>query len=159
MHQRRLSVSSTTTIHEPPEAVFAVLSDPRQFFQLTPETTLIGEPEVLATGGFRASAATRWHQLIGYRYTVTTERYEQPDRIKYASGEIHRSLLARMLRARVADQVEFELAAAFDESTQVTATVTWHRMPRRSLWVVAPLARRTMASQLKRLERLADSRS
>jgi uncharacterized protein YndB with AHSA1/START domain len=146
-------------IHKPPQVVFAVLSDPRRFFQLTPETVLVGEPEDLAAGGFRARAATRWHQWIGYQYTITTEEYDPPHRIRYVAGEVERSPVARLLRARVAELVEYELVPESDESTQVTATVTWHRMPARSLWLIALLARRTMASQLRRLERLADSHS
>jgi uncharacterized protein YndB with AHSA1/START domain len=158
MPHRKLSASSTTAIHKPIATVFAVLSDPQQFVELTSETILIGEAEHLVAGGFRVRAATRWRRLVGYRFTVTTAQYDPPNSIIFVADDVERSLLGKLLRLRVSNQVEYLLTPEGSDSTQVTATVTWQRLPARSLWLMAPLARRTMGAQLGRLEQLAGSR-
>ena len=149
MAQRQLSVSSTAGISNPIAAVFAVLADPHRLATLSPGTTLIGEPEDLPSGGFRARAASR-SQGVGYRFAVATEKYDPPNRITFAFSDVERGLLGKLLRLRVSDRVEWVLITEGNDSTQ--ATVTWPRIPATSLWLMAPLARRAARAHLRRLE-------
>jgi uncharacterized protein YndB with AHSA1/START domain len=147
MVQRPFVISRSETIHAPTASVFAVLADPDQLTALSPGTALIGEAEDLATGGFRVRASTR----LGYRFTVVTEEYDPPSTITFAFGEVVWSPLGRLLRLRTSDQVTWVLAPA-EEATLATVTVTWRRVPAVSLWRMAPLARRLLGGQFRRLQ-------
>lgn len=149
--RRPLVISRSETIHAATASVFAVLADHDQLAALNPGTVLIGEAEDLATGGFRVRASAHWHRL-GYRFTVVTEEYDPPSTITFASGEVVRSLLGKLLSLRISDRVKWVLASA-EEATLATVTVTWRRVPVGSLWLMAPLARHQLGDRLRRLQR------
>ncbi len=150
--RRQLSTSNAATIHRPIAAVFAFLSDPQQLAALSPQLSLVGEPEEMPEGGFRVATATRWHRSV-----TVTEQYDPPNRISLVSDEVQPSVLARLLRLRIADRVEYVLAVESDHSTRVTATVTVQQMHLTSAVLMAPLARRQIRTYLRRVEHLIDA--
>ncbi|RKT81939.1 Polyketide cyclase / dehydrase and lipid transport [Saccharopolyspora antimicrobica] len=114
MAQNEFSVSSSTVVNAPAEAVFAVLADPRKHSVIDGSGTVQGEisgPERLVLG---SKFGMRMRRGIGYRITNTVVEYEENRLIAWR----------HMLPARW----RYELEPEGDSATRVTETFDYAAM-------------------------------
>lgn len=154
MAQREFSTSATTNIGRPARSVFALISDPNRLIQLSPGTRLIGDVEKLSAGGFRVRASSP-SRLARYQVRMVTELCDPPNRIVIKSELSERGVVAKLLRLRIADRVEWALAPEGENCSRVTLTVSWQKLSATSGRLFGPRARRTAEEQLRLLEQLA----
>ena len=154
MAHRDFSVSATANIESAATRVFAVISDPSRLVKLSPGTVLIGDVEECVTGGFQVRASSP-SQLTGYQVRLMTELYDPPNRLIISSELVQRGLVAKLLRLRIADRVEWIVRPAGENRSAVTLTVTWQKLSVTSGPLMGRHARRTVEDQLRRLAQLA----
>ncbi|WP_249019477.1 hypothetical protein [Conexibacter sp. S30A1] len=84
-----------------------------------------------------------------------TELYDPPNRLIISSELVQRGLVAKLLRLRIADRVEWIVRPAGENRSAVTLTVTWQKLSVTSGPLMGRRARRTVEDQLRRLAQLA----
>ncbi|MEV0084407.1 SRPBCC family protein [Saccharopolyspora sp. NPDC050642] len=114
MAQNEFSVSSSVVVQAPPEAVFAVLADPRKHSVIDGSGTVRGEmsgPERLVLG---SKFGMRMRKAVAYRVTNTVVEYEENRLIAW------RNMLPGRWR--------YELEPVGDTATKVTETYDFTAM-------------------------------
>ncbi|MEV6232459.1 SRPBCC family protein [Saccharopolyspora shandongensis] len=114
MAQNEFSVSSSVVVQAPPEAVFAVLADPRKHSVIDGSGTVQGEmsgPERLVLG---SKFGMRMRRGVGYRITNTVVEYEENRLIAW--------------RHMLPGRWRYELEPVGDSATKVTETYDFTAM-------------------------------
>ena len=134
------SVSSSVVVQASPEAVFAVLADPRQHPVIDGSGSVrqeINGPERLQLG---SRFGMRMSKSVGYRVTNRVVEFEENRRIAW------RNLLPAVWR--------YELVPERESATRVTETFDYSRMPLAARFGRTKLARDNHRSIEETLQRL-----
>jgi uncharacterized protein YndB with AHSA1/START domain len=149
---RALVVAATAVVPASPETLFRVLADPSSASRFSPHWKVV-EQRPLVTGGWEVRMTARTNSMR-LDATVQTTVFHPPTRLVLTTRDVRRNAVAAVLRARLADRVEWDLAP-HDGGTSATATHTWTRLPL-SLRLFPPMVRRraqrAVARQLRLLQ-------